>query len=90
MIFGLFIGGLAQDYGIEPKLKELLLLEYSPSNRLEQREAASRSFRTWHMVSTGLNLLMLAGLGIYLWRVANPPNEMRFVGASNLPGKFHS
>ncbi len=90
LIFGLFLGGLAQVYGLQPKLKNLLLVQHSSNFRPELREAAIHSARAWHVVSTGLNLLMLGGLGIYLWRVANPPDEMRFVGASSLPGKFHS
>ncbi len=28
-----------------------------------------------------VNLLLLSGLGIYLWHVVNPPDEMRFLGA---------
>jgi hypothetical protein len=90
LIFGLFLGGLAQVYGIQPRLRGLLLVQYSPNSRQELREPAARSFRAWHAVSTGVNLLLLGGLGMYLWRVANPPDEMRFVRASNLSGKFHS
>lgn len=90
LIFGLFLGGLAQVYGIQPKLKQLLLVQYGRGSRPEMREPANRSFRAWHVVSTGVNLLLLGGLGFYLWRVANPPDEMRFVGATGLPGKFHS
>ncbi len=90
LIFGLFLGGLLQVYGIQPKLKRLVLLEHGRGSRPELREAAGRSFRAWRVVSTGVNLLLLGGLGVYLWRVANPPDEMRFVGASSFPGKFHS
>ena len=90
LIFGLFLGGLAQVYGIQPKMKQLLLLQYGRGSRPELREPAGRSFRAWHLVSTGVNIILLGGLGVYLWRVANPPDEMRFVGASNLSGKFHS
>jgi hypothetical protein len=90
LIFGLFLGGLSQVYGIQPKLKGLLLLQHSPNIRAELRDSASRSYRAWRVLSSGVNVLMLGGLAIYLWRVANPPDEMRFVGASNLPGKFHS
>lgn len=90
LIFGLFLGGLAQVYGVQPKLKQLLLLQHSRSSRPELREPAAHSFRAWHALSTTLNIFLLAGLGIYLWRVANPPDEMRFVGAGSFPGKFHS
>jgi hypothetical protein len=71
-------------------LKGLLLIQHSMNARLDQREAAGHSFRVGRVFSTGLNLLLLGGLGVYLWRVANPPDEMRFVGATNLPGKFRS
>ena len=90
LIFGLFLGGLAQVYGIQPRLKRLLLEQHGRNTRPETREAAGRSFRAWHAVSTGVNIILLAGLGVYLWRVANPPDEMRFVGAGSFPGKFHS
>jgi hypothetical protein len=90
LIFALFLGGLAQVYGIQPRLKGLLLVQYSPSSRPELREPAARSFRAWHTLSTAINLTLLAGLGVYLWRVANPPDEMRFVPTGSFPGKFHS
>jgi hypothetical protein len=88
LIFGLFLGGLAQAYGLQPKLKTLLVLEHTGAG--PQRAAAAGSFRAWHALSTGVNVLLLSGLGVYLWRVANPPDEMRFVGATNLQGKFRS
>lgn len=90
LIFGLFLGGLVQVYGIQPRLKGLLLVQYSPNSRPELREPAGRSSRAWHALSTGINLALLGGVGIYLWRVANPPDEMRFVPAGSLSGKFHS
>jgi len=90
LIFGLFLGGLAQSYGLQPKLKRLVVLEHSVNARPEQREMAGRSFRAWRALSTSLNFVLLVGVGVYLWRVANPPDEMRFVGASNLKGKFRS
>jgi hypothetical protein len=89
LIFGLFLGGLGQSYGIQPKLKKLAVQQHSAGTAPERGEAG-RSYRAWSVMANGLNLLLLAGLGVYLWRVANPPDEMRFVGASNLQGKFRS
>ena len=40
----------------------------------------------WHKVSAGLNLLVLGGLGVYLWRMTNPGNGARFIPS----GKFRS
>jgi hypothetical protein len=90
LIFALFLGGLAQTYGLQPRLKAQLLIQHSPNSRPEQRESAAASFKAWHAVSTSVNVFLLVGLGVYLWRVANPPDEMRFVGATNFPGKFRS
>ena len=90
LIFALFLGGLAQSYGLQPRLKDRLAVQYGTNSRPDQRESAGSSFRAWHALSTCLNVVLLVGIGVYLWRVANPPDEMRFVGASNLPGKFRS
>ena len=90
LIFTLFLGGLVQMYGLQPRLKARLAAQHSTNSGPEQREAALHSFRTWRAVSTGLNLLMFGGLGLYLWRVANAPDEMRFVGGTSFPGKFRS
>jgi hypothetical protein len=90
LIFGLFLGGLAQTYGVQPKVKTLLVLQHSPSASQDQRDLAGRSVGVWRTLSTSLNVLLLGGLVVYLWRVANPPDEMRFVGAGNLPSKIRS
>jgi hypothetical protein len=90
LIFGLFLGGLAQNYGIQPVLKERLLLQHTASTPPEQRDLARRSFRSWNIMAAGVNLLLLSGLGVYLWHVANPPDEMRFLGTAKFPGQFRS
>jgi hypothetical protein len=90
LIFGLFLGGLTQSYGLQPKIKRLLLVEHGPNTPADQRDSAARAVRLWRAVSTSLNVVLLGGLAIYLWRVANPPDEMRFVGASGFPGKIRS
>jgi len=90
LVLALFLGGLLQNYAIQPKLKSLLLLQYARNSLPELREPAARSYRVWHIVYNGLNVILVGSLAIYLWRVANPSNEMRFVGASNISRKFHS
>ena len=71
------IGGL----WLQPKLKALHATKYGVNTRPELREAASRSFRAWHGVSMGVNLLLVGGLAAYLWRVANSGEPTRFVSA---------
>lgn len=90
LIFALFLGGLTQSYGLQPKLSARLVAEHNPNSRPQEREQAGSSYRAWHLLSTALNLVLLGGLAVYLWRVANPPDEMRFLGSGHLPGKFRS
>jgi hypothetical protein len=86
LLAGLVVVSLLGDYWLQPKLKDLHATKYSVSATLEKREAASQSFRAWHGISQSVNLLMLAGLITYLWRLANPPDEPRFLNTA----KFRS
>ena len=83
LVLGLCLGGLVQVYGIQPRLKAWHQLQFSQS---AQSEAAAHAYRAWTLSSTGLNILVLAGLGVYLWRVANPTDPMRYLSAT----KFRS
>jgi len=74
----LLLGG----FWLQPKLKGLHALKYGINTRPEVREAATRAFRAWHGVSQVINLFAVAGLTVYLWRVANPSDPTRFVSAA--------
>ena len=85
--FGLLIGlcslSLLGGLGLQPQLRKLHEIKYGRSNfySVEQKEQADRAFHFWHGVSFAINLVVLAGLGVYLWRIANPANGPRFVPA---------
>jgi hypothetical protein len=81
LLFGLCAAVLVGGCWLQPKLKTLHAVKYATNQRPEVRESAGRSFRAWHGVSMGVNLLLVAGLASYLWRVANPSDETRFVSA---------
>jgi Domain of unknown function (DUF4149) len=82
----LVAGGLIADFWLQPKLKRLHAIKYAVKTTPQERESASDSFKAWHGFSQGVNLLMLAALTIYLWRVANPEDATRFVSTA----KFRS
>ena len=90
LCFGLLIAlvaaGLVGGYWLQPKLKELHKIKYGVKTPAAQREAADHSFRAWHGLSQGIILLMLAGLAVYLWRVANPADTARFVSTAKFRG----
>lgn len=75
-----FIGG----YWLQPRMSLLHATKYGVNTRPEVREAAGRSFKTWHGVAQVVNLLMVGGLTVYLWRATNPSDPTRFLSA----GKF--
>jgi len=66
---------------LQPKLSALHVTRYGVRSTAEQRAEAARTFRFWHSVSQIVNLLVLGGAGLYLWRTINPPEDLRFVGA---------
>jgi hypothetical protein len=70
---------------LKPKLTELHRIKYAQNSSPTQRDEAGKSFRNWHGVSQLMNLAVLAGLGLFAWRIAMPPNGPRFV-----TGKFRS
>jgi len=93
LLLGLFLIGLTGSVWLQPKMKELHLIKYSmgpdykpvpmPDTR---RIQASQSFKRWHAAAQIVNLVVLGGLIIYLWRVAHPPDNLRFVGAPKFRG----
>jgi hypothetical protein len=83
LVLALLAIGALESALLQPKLQHLHRL---PLTRPELREPASRSFHTWQTASLALQLFGVAGLTIYFWRQANPPDPARFVSAS----KFRS
>ena len=72
-------------FWLQPRLENLNTAAFSTTYRPDQRQAAQESYRIWHSFSTSLNLLSAAGLAVYLWRLANPQDSTRFVGATSPP-----
>ena len=88
LLIALIMAGLVGGYWMQPKMKELHKIKYGVGVKSSQaeRDAADHSFRAWHGAAQGMNLLMLAGLGLYLWRVANPDDPARFVSTTKFRG----
>ena len=71
---------------LQPKLKELYRIEHGRPEqfRQEERNEAKLSFRRWHGASQIINVVVLASLAVFAWRVSVPEqNGLRFT-----PGKF--
>lgn len=79
LVVGLFALGLAGGFWLQPKIKELHAAKYATNNPPAVQVAKARSLRVWHGVAQTVNLLSLAGLAVYVWRVAHPISTTRFV-----------
>jgi len=69
-----WVGGVAQACWIQPKLKQLHRLQFTRAEPRD-REAMARGYRLWQGISKSSNVLLLAGLSVYFWRLANPLNR---------------
>lgn len=89
----LFLLGLIGGLVLQPRMKEFHQITYSMSPAYkpvqmlpERRLEAQASFRRWHGVAMGINVIVLGCLVFYFWRVVHPPDNLRFVGTA----KFRS
>jgi hypothetical protein len=82
LLVGLCCVALLGGYWLQPKMKTLHAVKYAVNNRPEIRLAAGRSFKVCHGVSQVINLFVVGGLAVYLWRAANPSDPTRFVSAA--------
>ena len=71
---------------LAPKLRDLQRARFVLDAKPVQREAAAKSFHVWQGVYQSLNVLLIAGVGLYFWRAVHPPDELRFVGSPKIRG----
>lgn len=86
MLLGLALWGGLEDFVLQPRLKELHRTVFVGRVRPEQRDSARRGYAVWNVISRSLQFIMVGGLGIYMWRTANPPDPARFVPAAKFRG----
>lgn len=85
LIAALFTITLIGGNVLQPKLHRLHEIRYSNALPVE-REAARKSFGLWHGISQVLNVLVIGGLTVYLWRAANPSDTPRFISSVKFRG----
>ena len=69
--------GLVQALWLQPRLQGLHQLERRPA----QHEEVARAVRASRGLAGTLDVILICGLGLYLWRVTNPVEGTRFVSA---------
>lgn len=70
---------------LQPKLQKLNQVRYSNAAAAE-REDARKSFLLWHGISQALNLFMIGGLVVHVWRTTNPSDTPRFISSVKFRG----
>jgi len=86
LLVALFGFSLLGSVWLGPKLARLHRAQYILSAAPAEREAAAKSYHLWHGVFQAVNVLMIGGVAVCLWRAANPPDELRFVGSTQFRG----
>ena len=82
-LFGLVLVG---GFWIEPHLKHLHGRRYAPNLPVVEQAAAARAYHFWHAGILALNLALIGGLVVYVWRVANPSDAPRFISSVKFRG----
>ena len=85
LLMGLLGVAIASGGVLEPRLKTFHVTRIVGATASE-RQAAQKSFATLSTVIETMDIFILGGLAVYLWRMANPPDSLRFVSAT----KFRS
>lgn len=86
VLVSVFTIGLMGGFWFQPRIRNLHAQKYSASSTATQKAAASRSLAIHHGVARTLDLIALAGLVVYFWRVAHPNDPARFASLN----KFRS
>lgn len=86
LLVALLCCGLVGGFWFQPKLKHLHTMKYAPNLSEPVRNSAARSFKIWHATSQILNLLVIGGLSLYVWRVNNPSDPTRTISHMHVRG----
>jgi hypothetical protein len=85
LVISLFLLTLIASNVITPELTNLNKNRFTATQPAE-RQSAAKWFHILRAVETTFNFLMIGGLMVYTWRIANPSDTLRFVS----PVKFRS
>lgn len=85
LVVSLLALALAGGLWAQPKMRVLHHDKYFGPTVARQAQAG-REFALWHGASEVVNLLVMGGLVVYLWRVSGPSQHPRFVGFNKIRG----
>ena len=86
LLLAIFLMALVSGEAIQPRLKMLHTIRFRQDTPAADRQAAARTFRTLRAVLKTTNCFIIAGLVLYVWRVANPSDNARFISSVKFRG----
>ncbi len=78
LLLGILALGLVGGHILQPRLRALHRTIYGPGSTPQQIDQAKQSFKLWHAASQALNLVVLGGVAVYLWRATTPGSGYRY------------
>jgi hypothetical protein len=82
LVLGLLAATLCLGLVVQPKIRFWHLRSHAVNYTQPQREASLKMVRAWSAFGWSLHFILIAGLGVHLWRMANPPEQKRFISPS--------
>jgi len=78
LLLGILALGLVGGHILQPRLRDLHRTIHGPGSAPQQIDRAKQSFKLWHAASQALNLVVLGGVAVYLWRATTPGSGYRY------------
>jgi hypothetical protein len=85
LVTGMLALALAGGLWLQPKMQIWHRIKYFGATA-ELQAQAGKAFALWHAASETVNVLVIAGLVLHLWRVCRPPESPRFGSFSKIRG----
>ena len=82
----LFSASLIGNAWLQPMLQRLHYDAHAAGATVEARANAARTFQLWNRVTITLNLAVIGGLVVYLWRATQRADEPRFITSVKFRG----
>lgn len=82
LIAMILVGGLA----VQPRIEKLHAVQYAVSSTPAQRTSAAKWLPFWRGSFHLINVIMIGGLVVYVWRTANPLDTPRFISSVKFRG----
>jgi hypothetical protein len=82
LIAMILLGGLI----VKPRIDKLHAMRYAPNVAPAQRASAATWLHVWRGGFHLINIIMIGGLVVYVWRTANPTDTPRFISSVKFRG----